>query len=59
MEETKIAEDLVTSECAGIARKVWTSYGIAMNFMPFLRGDEQVKLQSANLFWYAIAVSRV
>ena len=41
-----------------ISRKVWTSYGIANNFMLFLLPLEQIELQKLNLFWYNIAVGR-
>ena len=40
-------------------KTVWTSYGIAANFIPFLPKTEQVVLQNLNKFYYNIAVSRV
>ena len=45
--------------CKGKSRLVWTSFGIAMEYLPFLKTYEQIKMQKLNLFYYTIAISRV
>ena len=43
-------------------RKCWsiyTSYGIWSEVLPYMKPQEQLKLQTLNLFFYNIAVSRV
>ena len=39
--------------------RVWTSFGITKQMIPFLDTLEQIHLQTVNMFWYKIAVSRV
>ena len=41
------------------SRKVWTSFGIARGYLPFLYPKEQLDLQELNLFTYNISISRV
>ena len=57
--ETNIDYKPPPLEKRGKEYKVWTSFGIAMEFLPYLPTSEQVRLQNLNQFWYKIAVSRV
>ena len=41
------------------SRQVWTSFGIGINFLPYLNDYEQIRLHDLNTFWYNSAVGRV
>ena len=40
------------------AKKIWTSFGVMRELLPFLDPEERVYLQQGNQFFYDVAISR-
>ena len=40
-------------------RRLWVSFGVFITVLPFLDGYQITSMQTINMFWYKIAVSRV
>ena len=57
VEEEKTEMDMNATKVR--AKLIWTSFGICINLLPYLRTDEQIDLQNLNRFAYDILVSRV